>query len=419
MCVCVCLLVYTFTFLFYFFVCLYVYFFDCLGYGLASGDQGMSFFGLSDPQLETSLPEYIPGSLDAISHAQSLSIVALALGSACGVNWKREIGPAMDLTVNVVVKVFQFLLRSANTSQLRSFTKALSSSSGNLTKRRSSSPVVDSQLSKALVYFRMILEVFQWDSCHRNVFTWAFHLTHGVVREILLVRDASVVYRVTSCMRVLKLAERVLSLVYSSSNETLPSAPNVEPDLQSVLVKQESDQAKQEYQQVEQEKQESEQVSQETGQDKPDAEVVKQERELVQQEFKELKQDSSRTVKEEDCETNVLEDGTLDKDRSEFTSQPQKQTVTQTQLSGSWLLLYNFTSENCKKMQRRRSSLFSGQEGESRRSVEKRMVELLCEIQEKLQALGVRIPTNAGAEKESIEGEFLYAFCLDCLTRGR
>ena len=324
----------------------------------------MSFFGLSDPELESSLPEYEPGSLDAISHAQSLSIMALALGTACGVNWKQDVGPAMDLTVNVVTKFFHFLLRSTDsTSQLHSSDRALSSSIGDLSKSRSSSPVVDSQLSKALAYFRMVLQVFQWDSTHRNAFSWAFHLTHGVVREVLLLRDASVVYRVTSCMRVLRLAERILSLVYSSGGEKMSSMPSHG--------------------------------------------ATSQERRY--------KQDSSTKREEEDLQEGAIGStsdkisGSQDNDTNASNLETQQQlTLCQIRLGGSWLLLYNFTSESCKKMQRKRSSLFSAQEGESRGAVEKKMVELLCEIQEKLQALGVKIPSSAAAEKENVEGKFYF-----------
>ncbi|XP_078354068.1 uncharacterized protein LOC144638717 isoform X1 [Oculina patagonica] len=322
------------------------------GYGLASGDQGMSFFGLSDPELESSLPEYEPGSLDAISHAQSLSIVALALGTACGVNWKQDVGSAMDLTINVVTKFFQFLLQSP---------ESISSSIGDLSKRRSSSPVVDSQLSKALAYFRMVLEVFQWDSTHRNAFAWAFHLTHGIVREVLLLRDASIVYRVATCMRVLKLAERVLNLVYSSGSEKMPHLPS-------------------------------------HGSSQP----------------AKFKQEAATKRKEEDLEgavggasDNIT--GSQDHDTNASNLDTQQQlTLCQTHLGGSWLLLYNFTSESCKKMQRRRSSLFSVQEGESRGTAEKKMVELLCEIQEKLQTLGVKIPSNAVEKKENVESVSAY-----------
>ena len=299
--------------------------------------------------------------------------MALALGSACGVNWKREVGPAMDVTVNVVIKLFQLLLRgSENNTQLRSHTKALSSSVSDLTKRRSSSPVADSQLSRALSYFRMVLEVFQWDSCHRNVFAWAFHLTHGVVREILFLRDTSVVYRVTCSVRVLKLAERVLNLVYSLSSQNVMGVPSSESAL------------------------ENEQASQETGQVKQEFGVDKQESELVKQESKQVEQESNRNRKEEDLEKDISEDSTLGK--------------AQSYLSGSWLLLYNFTSESCKKMQRRRSSLFSAEEREGKTSVEKKMVELLCEIQQKLQTLGVRIPANAGTEKEDVESKFCFCY---------
>lgn len=313
--------------------------------------------------------------------------MALALGSACGVNWKREVGPAMDVTVNVVIKLFQLLLRgSENNTQLRSHTKALSSSVSDLTKRRSSSPIADSQLSRALSYFRMVLEVFQWDSCHRNVFAWAFHLTHGVVREILLLRDTSVVYRVTCSVRVLKLAERVLNLVYSLSNRSLMEVPSSELALEIELVKQESEQASQE----------TGQVKQEFGVDKQESRLDKQDSELVKQESKQVEQESSRKLKEEDLEKDISEDSTLGKGQSH--------------LSGSWLLLYKFTSESCKKMQRRRSSLFSAEEGEGKTSVEKRMVELLCEIQEKLQTLGVRIPANAGTEKEDVESKFCFCY---------
>lgn len=322
----------------------------------------MSFFGLSDPELESSLPEYEPGSLDAISHAQSLSIVALALGTACGVNWKQDVGSAMDLTVNVVTKFFQFLLRSPESiQQLHSSARALSSSIGDLSKRRSSSPVADSQLSKALAYFRMVLEVFQWDSTHRNAFAWAFHLTHGIVREVLLLRDASTVYRVVSCMRVLKLAERVLNLVYSSGSEKMPHLPSHGSSSQERQFKQES--------------------------------ATKREEEDLEEGA--VGGTSDKAAGSQDHDTNA----------SNLDAQ-QQLTLCQTHLGGTWLLLYNFTSESCKKMQRRRSSLFSVQEGESRRTIEKKMVELLCEIQEKLQTLGVRIPSNAVEKKENIESEF-------------
>ena len=328
----------------------------------------MSFFGLSDPELESSLPEYEPGSLDAISHAQSLSIVALALGTACGVNWKQDVASAMDLTVNVVTKFFHFLLRGAESiSQLHNSARALSSSIGDLSKRRSSSPVVDSQLSKALAYFQMVLEVFQWDSTHRNAFSWAFHLTHGIVREVLLLRDASIVYRVASCMRALKLAERVLNLVYSSDTEKMSRLPNHESSSQERQFKQESD-------------------------------TKNKETDLVEGA---VGSTSEKTTGSQDHDTKT----TGSQDHVKLDVQ-QQLTLCQTHLGGSWLLLYNFTSESCKKMQRRRSSLFSVQEGESRGTVEKKLVELLCEIQEKLQTLGVRIPSNAVTEKESVEGEF-------------
>lgn len=325
---------------------------------MASGDQGMSFFGLSDPELESSLPEYAPGSPDAISHAQSLSIVALALGSACGGNWKPDIAPAMDLTVNVIIKFFQYLLRNAeNIPQTHSSSKTLSSSIDDLSKRRSSSPVGDVQLSRALMFFRMVLEVFQWDSCHRNIFAWAFHLTHGIVREVLLLRDTSAVYRVTSCMRVLKLAERVLNLIYSSSSEKVADLPSYGSSSQQ------------------------------------------------------SKEESPMKRNDEDLEGGAVggtSDKTavpLDNDTNALNMDTQQRTVCQTHLSGSWLLLYNFTSESCKKMHRRRSSLFSVQEGENKGTVEKKMVELLCEIQEKLQLLGVKIPSNV-VKKENVEGEF-------------
>ena len=362
----------------------------------------MSFFGLNDPEVESSLPEYTPGSLESISHAQSLSIVALALGSACGVNWKREVGPAMDLTVKVVIKVFQFLLRSTeNNGQPHSYNKALSSSVGDLTKGRSPSPVADSHLSRALVYFHMLLEVFQWDSCHRNVFAWAFHLTHGIVREILLLRDLGVVYRVTCCIRVLKLAERVLNLVYSSKSEQMPNEHSSKPPL-GTLVKRESVQVRQDAEQVTQESEEdkpqSEHLQPKSDLVKPDYELVKQDFEPAKHVSEQAEQESNRRRKDDDSE-KVSEN-----------PQTEQQTVAQTHLSGSWLLLYNFTSQSCMKMQKRRTSLFSVQEGENRGSVEKKMVALLCDIQEKLQMLGVRIPTNAGTAKENIQGEFFAPF---------
>ena len=119
----------------------------------------------------------------------------------------------------MITNLFQYLLwNSGNTAQSRSHTEALSSSTGDLAKLRESSFLADSpQLPRALRYFRMVLEVFQWDSCYRNLLSWAFHLIHGIVKQILLARDASVVYRITSCMQVLQLAERLLGLVYSSS----------------------------------------------------------------------------------------------------------------------------------------------------------------------------------------------------------
>ena len=319
----------------------------------------MSFFGLNDPELESSLPEYEPGSLDAISHAQSLSIVALALGTACGVNWKQDVGPAMDLTVNVVKKFFQFLLGSAE--NLPQVHRGLSSSLGDLSTRRSSSPVVDLQLSRALGYFRMVLEVFQWDSTHRNAFSWAFHLTHGIVREVLFLRNTSAVYKIVSCIRVLKLAERVLGLVYSSGSEKLSQVPGHEPPSHQ------------------------RQDQQETG-------------------TKEREEDlEGATVVDS---LSVKATGSQDSDKNSLNLHAQQLSLCQTHLGGSWLLLYNFTSECCKKMQKRRSSLFSVQEGEGRGTFEKKIVELLCEIQEKLQILGVKIPSNTVAKQENVEGEF-------------
>ena len=322
----------------------------------------MSFFGLNDPELESSLHEYEPGSLDAISHAQSLSIVALALGAACGVNWKQDVGPAMDLTVNVVKKFFQFLLGSAESiPQVHSSAKGLSSSVGGLPTRRSSSPVVDLHLSRALGYFRMVLEVFQWDSSHRNAFSWAFHLTHGIVREVLLLRDTSAVYKIVSCVRVLKLAERVLGLVYSSGSEKESHLPGHGAPSQQRQDQQESG-------------------TKEREENLEGADVV----------------DSP----------SVKATGSLDRDTNSLNLNAQQLSLCQTHLGGSWLLLYNFTSECCKKMQRRRNSLFSVQDGESKGTVEKKMVELLCEIQEKLQMLGVKIPSNTVAKKENVDGEF-------------
>ena len=321
----------------------------------------MSFFGLNDPELESSLPEYEPGSLDAISHAQSLSILALALGTACGANWKQDVGPAMDLTVNVVKKFFQFLLASSESfPQVHSSARGLSSS-GDLSTRRSPSPVVDLKLSRALGYFRMVLEVFQWDSTHRNAFSWAFHLTHGIVREVLLLRDTSDVYKIVSCIRVLKLAERVLSVVYSSGSEKLSQLPDHEPPLQQ------------------------RQDKQETG--------TKEREENLE----------GATVVDS---LSVQATGLPDSDSNNLNLHTQQLSLCQTHLGGSWLLLYNFTSDCCKKMQRRRSSLFSVQEGEGRGTFEKKIVELLCEIQEKLQMLGVKIPSNTAAKREIVEGEF-------------
>lgn len=360
----------------------------------------MSFFGLNDPELESTLPEFLPGSLDAISHAQSLSIMGLALGSACGVNWKREVGSAMDITVNVVIKYFQFLLRSSeHSAQLRSHTNNLSLSDGDPTKRRSSSPAGDSQMSRALVYFRTILEVFQWDSCHRNVFAWAFHLTHGVLREILLLRDVSVVYRVACSIRVLKLAERVLNFVYAN-DQTVRDTPCPESALQNDPVKRETEQVKQE----------SEQTSQESEQAKKEFGQFEQEAGGFKQEFKQAERESIRKVTEGG---SVSEENPLGAGAYELNAQTQQQSMAQTHLSGSWLLLYNFTSQSCKKMQRRKSSLFSVEEGERKGSVERKMVELLCEIQEKLQSLGVRIPTNVSTEKQDLEGEFYRGCCCD------
>ena len=322
----------------------------------------MSFFGLNDPELESSLPEYEPGSPEAISHAQSLSIVALALGTACGVNWKQDVGPAMDLTVNVVKKFFQFLLGSAEiTPQLHSSARGFSSSVGDIPTSRSSSPVVDLQLSRALAYFRMVLEVFQWDSTHRNAFAWAFHLTHGIVREVLLLRDSSSVYKIVSCKRVLKLAERVLGVVYSSG---------------------------------------SVKVSYSLGDGAPSQERQDQ-------------QDSGTKEREENLEGAAVVNSpsekavtSLDSDTNSLNLDTQHLSLCQTHLGGSWLLLYNFTSDCCKKMQRRRSSLFSVQDGESKGRVEKKIVELLCEIQEKLQMLGVKIPSNTVSKQENVQGEF-------------
>ena len=322
----------------------------------------MSFFGLNDPELESSLPEFEPGSLDAISHAQSLSILALALGTACGANWKQDVGPAMDLTVNVVKKFFQFLLASAESiSQVHSSARGLLSSVGDLSTRRSSSPVVDLQLSRALGYFRMVLEVFQWDSTHRNAFSWAFHLTHGIVREVLLLRDTSAVYKIVSCIRVLKLAERVLGLVYSSGSEKMAYLPDHRPPSQQ------------------------RQNQQETG--------SKEREENLE----------GATVVDS---LSVQATGLLDSDSNNFNPHTQQLSLCQTHLGGSWLLLYNFTSECCKKVQRRRSSLFSVQESEGRGTFENKIVELLCEIQEKLQMLGVKIPSNPVAKQEIVEGEF-------------
>lgn len=330
------------------------------------------------------MPEYIPGHPDAISHAQGLSIVALALGTACGVNWKREVGSAMDLTVKVMVKVFQVLIRSSeNVAQLRSFSEPFSSPGGALAKRRSPSPVGDRNLSRALVYFRLSLEVFKWDSGHRNVFAWAFHFTHGIIKEILLLRNANVVYRITCCLRVLRIAERMLNLVYASKSEDTSDLQGSEPPSQNLL------------------QQESEKVGlekQDPREDTPGSKPDKQESDLVKPESKLVKQDAEAQQaaerKGKDSENEVSE-----------SSQTQQQTVAQTHLSGSWLLLYNFTSESYKRMQRRRTSLFSAQESESRGSVEEKMVELLCEIQEKLQMLGVRIPMNSGATKQNIVGK--------------
>ena len=311
------------------------------------------------------MPEYIPGHPDAISHAQGLSIVALALGTACGVNWKREVGSAMDLTVKVMVKVFQVLLRnSENVAQLRSFSEPFSSP-GDLVKRRSPSPVGDRNLSRALVYFRLSLEVFKWDSGHRNVFAWAFHFTHGIVKEILLLRDASVVYRITCCLRVLGIAERVLNLVYTSKSEDTSDLRGSEPPSQNLL------------------QQESEKVGlekQEPREDTPGSKPDKQESDQVKPESKLVKQDA-------EAEQAIERKGKDSENEVSESSQTQQQTIAQTHLSGSWLLLYNFTSESYKRIQRRRTSLFSAQESGSRGSVEQKMVELLVKFKKNCRCL--------------------------------
>lgn len=327
----------------------------------------MSFFGLHDPELDSSLPEYTPGSLDAISRAQSLSIIALALGSACGMNWKQDVGPAMDLTVNVVIKFFQFLLRNSDRipQSLRS-ARALSSSPGDLSKRRSPSPVLDSQLSKALLYFRTALEVFQWDATHRNVFSWAFHLTHGIVKEIILLRDSSVVYRVSNSMRVLKLAERLLNLSYSSSSEKVSDLP------------------------INRSAQES-QVN-------------------LGADLKRIQDGVNKAAESQGTAALTGNDGSISN------LDAQQRTVCQTHLTGSWLLLYKFTSDVCKKMQKRRTSLFSAQEGETRGSIETQMVELLCKIQEKLQLLDVRIPSDYTTKPDNFEGQSLVVVIVVCFV---
>lgn len=360
---------------------------------MATLDQGMSFFGLNDPELESSQPEYNPGSLDAISHAQSLSIMALGLGSACGVNWKRGTGPAMDLIVKVITNLFQYLLwSSGNKAQLLSHTKALSSSTGDLAKLQGSSPLADSpQLSRALRYFRMVLEVFQWDSYYRNVFSWAFHLTHGIVKEILLVRDASVVYRITSCMQVLKLAERLLGLVYSSSGTVTDvvssdgSQFKQEMEQEAGLVKQELITSNQD---VIFDKQES-------GQDKEKSERI--EKEITQGD------QESNLIQEVVSERKVVESIP-----PSVNSKSHSQSLTQTHFSGTWLMLYNFASQNYRQFQKKMASLSTAQEVDSKvRNVEKKMIELLCEIQEKLQVLGQRIPYNCCTDRENVDGEFI------------
>ncbi|XP_068726687.1 uncharacterized protein [Montipora capricornis] len=371
------------------------------GYGLASGDQGRSFFGLSDPELENSLPEYNPGSQDAISRAQSLSIMALALGSACGVNWKRETGPAMDLTITVITNLFRYLLwSSGNTGQLQSLAKSFPSSTGDLFKRRSPSSFTDSsQLSRALGFFQMVLEVFQWDACHRNVFSWAFHLTHGIVKGILLTRDASLVFRVTSCMRVLKVAERVLDLVYSNS-KTVTGEKMSECTSRDDVVKNRQDRVKEESDKLRSKaglfKQEFH-LSQESI-------IDNQEFELSKQESKQDDQESNRSQKEGGTQMEVVQNISLN-----VSSNSQHQSVAQTHLSGTWLLLYKFTSQNYQRVKKKSTSLFSDQEVESKgHNVEKKVVTLICEIQEKLQLLGVRIPFNASVEKDNVEGVSAY-----------
>ena len=310
------------------------------GYGLASGEHGVGAFGLDDTELETTSPHYAPGSTDAILQAQSSSIVALSLGSSCGVNWSNEVGTAMDLTVGTVVKLFQFLLQCADRilqkmpSTSTIFTADVSA--------RESSPA-DLQLHKALMYFRMALEAFQWDVFHKNVFSRAFHLTHRIVREILLLKHLSGVYRVTTCSRVLKLAERVLNQVYSP---------------------------------IGCQKEETMSTQQQRGKSEIQEEDKKHDGDAA----------SSRAV---------------DSGREEAAlGEQQQQTVTQSHLGGTWLLLYDVTSDFCKKLFRRRRSSFSLQQSEDRASEEKKLVDLLCEIQEKLQNLGVRIPSKAGEGNE-------------------
>ena len=215
------------------------------------------------------------------------------------------------------------------------------------------------------------------------MFAWAFHFTHGIIKEILLLRDASVVYRITCCLRVLRIAERVLNLVYTSKSEDTSDLRGSEPPSQNLL------------------QQESEKVGlekQEPREDTPGSKPDIQESDLVKPESKLVKQDA-------EAEQAIERKGKDSENEVSESSQTQQQTIAQTHLSGSWLLLYNFTSESYKRIQRRRTSLFSAQESESRGSVEQKMVELLCEIQEKLQMLGVRIPMNSGAAKENIVGK--------------
>ena len=327
---------------------------------MASGEQGMSLFGLESMEPNEQLVAIVaPGSREAVLCAQNISLMALALGCASGANWKKDMISAMDITLTSTVKILQMLLRSNEgaASQRKYSLKMIPRS---LREFAAEGPSADSsrvRLQEALKFFRMVIELFQWDRTHKNVFPWAVRLTHGLVRELLMTVDVPDASKISGCVCVLALSERVLRRVYCLSPESHP---------------------------VQQRRQEL-----------PTATAAKP---LHEEGSAEREGSMTRAQKTDEHEVDA---------KDESASDQRQQTRVGAHLSGPWLLLYNYTSTACRKLFKKTSgySLQALHEGRKGTPPEQQLVTLLCQIQEKLQEFGVKIPSHSSVEKGGVTGK--------------